>query len=986
MRIPRIVLALVLVGTPVTTLAMTATAVLAEPFTYTAVDTTQDATCALTTDGTAMCWGENRDSWLIASSRERVIDLPAPVRLPNNDRFVSLNGGGNHTWCGLAISGTVYCWGEHHLGNVFIPTSKTPVAVEFASTSTITKVGSGYSIGCALNTLGELWCWGDVLDTGSGETEPTRTPVRVVIPSPERVVDFDLGGTPCAITDIGNIYCWGHQNEGGQLGLGYRSSIAYAVSVVPSKVLTPEGLHFVSVTTGLEHGCALTSIGTGYCWGENYQGLFGNNTYNNSYVATPMTPPNSEPIAQITTGWYHTCILTTSHKTWCAGRNDYGEFGTGTTLGGKTFRNPALPSDIYFTSLTASLSGTCGLDQNNDVWCFGNLSRYIATAVGQTPSLFPQMIPRVGSPTVVTSDVTDIGAEGALIRGSVNANGYATTTRIEYDTSSDFIRATSFTVSSSLRDRNFSTYTMSHSLLQLEPRTSYFARLVATNALGTTYGNAVEFSTIGDVPRMDLPVVSDITGNEASISVTVQPGLLSTTSTLHYSTDASCTTACIEVPLAVSTGADTVALTTNLDGLHAQTTYFASVTARNKLGSVATSIFSFTTVGELAKGVITSHSATNTALSADVRIETGQLAGSVSLEASTTKTFLLTSTSSAVSFASDGPYSHRLTVSALSAHTDYFVRVVTTNELGTTRSQAISARTLGGAPQIAPPTFETEEESAVLHASLNTTGLDTFVTALLSTHSDMTHATEFFVYAGSRSHEIDLALSDLVPRTTYYVTVTASNEVGSTTSLVQSFTTRTPLGVLINGGDATTSLPAVTLTLTAPPNVAAVRVSNYASFQGARVYSPNSSIEWTLLVSTEPTQERTVWIQFVLADGKTSEFSDIITLSAAIDSETNAQSPVTSIDSSSAVLAPVISVRVSKTTSAPVARVATIKVKKSSSRILRLQTKSGRTVTTRRISANKSGKYVVTIPTSVTSMMVRLIDAKGTASKWKKVV
>ena len=153
MRIPRIVLALVLVGTPVTTLAISATAVLAEPFTYASVDMSQDAACALTTDGTALCWGENRDSWLISTSRERVIDQPTPVRLPNNDRFVSLNGGGNHTWCGLAVSGAVYCWGEHHLGSLFTPTSKTPVAVEFPTVSTITKVGSGFSIGCALNTL-----------------------------------------------------------------------------------------------------------------------------------------------------------------------------------------------------------------------------------------------------------------------------------------------------------------------------------------------------------------------------------------------------------------------------------------------------------------------------------------------------------------------------------------------------------------------------------------------------------------------------------------------------------------------------------------------------------------------------------------------------------------------------------------------------------------------------------------------------------------
>jgi hypothetical protein len=61
-------------------------------------------------------------------------------------------------------------------------------------------------------------------------------------------------------------------------------------------------------------------------------------------------------------------------------------------------------------------------------------------------------------------------------------------------------------------------------------------------------------------------------------------------------------------------------------------------------------------------------------------------------------------------------------------------------------------------------------------------------------------------------------------------------------------------------------------------------------------------------------------------------------------------------------------------------------VAKSTARIVRIQTKSGRKVTTRRISANKAGKFVLTIPTGSKTMMVRLIDAKGKASNWRKVV
>jgi hypothetical protein len=981
MRIPRIVLALVLVGAPVTTLAISATAVLAEPFTYAAVDMSQDAACALTTDGIAMCWGENRDSWLISTSREQIIDLPTPVRLPNNDRFVSLNGGGNHTWCGLAVSGAVYCWGEHHLGSLFTPTSKTPVAVEFPAVSTITKVGSGFSLGCALNTLGELWCWGDVLDSGSGETEPTRTPVKVAIPAAERVIDFDLGGTPCAVTDIGNIYCWGHQNEGGQLGLGYPSSIAYAVSVLPAKVVAPSGIQFVSVTTGLEHGCALSTVGTGYCWGENYAGLFGNNTSANSYVPTPMIVPNNEAIAQISTGWYHTCIRTTSNKTWCAGRNDFAEFGTGTTLGGKTFRAPLLPDGIYFTSVVAALSGTCGLDQNGDVWCSGYMNRRIAEAIGTTQSLFQRMIPRVGSPTVTTANVTNIGSESAQVNGTVNANGYATTTRAEYATTREFARSISVPVLATFIDRNYSTVEIPQSLQQLEPRTSYFVRLVATNALGTTYGNTVEFITIGDNPRLREPTVSAITGNEASISVAVLPGLLSTSSVLRYSSDETCAIDCVSVSLADSNGAEPATLTADLSGLRAQNKYFATVTATNKLGATTAS-FSFTTIGDIAHAVIASHSVSNTSISAQVEVETGELAGSIALEVSTSELFTNVATSSLSYYMSNGPLSHSLTVSALAAYTDYFIRTVTTNELGTTRSSALAVRTLGGIPHITHLRFDTSETSAALNATLDTTGLDTFVTVMLSTHSNMKSATEYFVYAGTRSHTLEYTLPTLLPRTTYYLTIAASNEVGASISAVQSFTTRTPIGVLINNAAPSTATPAVTLTLTTPSNVVAIRVSNYSDFREARVFSRVSSIEWALLPTVESTQERSVWVQFVNTNGVTSEYSDSISVSSAASTDSTNTSPV----SAASLSAPVITVRTSQISSAPIVRVATIKVGKASARIMRVQTKLGRTVTTRRISANKAGKFVLTIPRGTKTMMVRLIDARGKASNWRKVV
>jgi hypothetical protein len=265
---------------------------------------------------------------------------------------------------------------------------------------------------------------------------------------------------------------------------------------------------------------------------------------------------------------------------------------------------------------------------------------------------------------------------------------------------------------------------------------------------------------------------------------------------------------------------------------------------------------------------------------------------------------------------------------------------------------------------------------------------------MLSTHSDMAGATELFVYAGTRSHNLEFTIATLLPRTTYYLTISASNEVGASTSSVQTFTTRTPMGVLINNAANTTETSTATLTLTTPRDVVAIRVSNYSDFHEARVFTRVGSIEWALLPAGPSAQDRSVWVQFVHSNGDTTEYSDSISLSGVALPETVAPSeivtttvpvPVTAAPTS-ALSAPIITVRTSQVSSAPVVRVATIKVAKTTARIVRIQTKSGRKVTTRRISANKAGKFVLTIPNGSKTMMVRLIDAKGKASNWRKVV
>ena len=993
MRIPRLVLTLLLVGTPVAAVVATTSVASADPFTYSSVDVGNSAVCAVATDGTAVCWGSNRDQYLIASSRELNITTPTKVPLPNDDRFVTLDGGANRTWCGLAVSGKVYCWGDHHTGSYWSPSSRTPVAVEFPHAMTITDVHSGYSNGCAINTDAELWCWGDILESGSGQTEPMRTPVKVAMPNNERVIDFDNGGASCAVTDLGNIYCWGHSNGAGQLGIGYVNNFAYAVSVTPLKVLTPAGVQFVSVTTGLEHSCALSTTGTGYCWGDNYEGLFGNDSYTDSYVPTPMIVPDNEKLSQISTGWYHTCVKTVSGTSWCIGRGDFGELGTGTTLGGKTYRTPFVPSGVQFSTISAAIGTTCGIDQFNKIWCWGGLNWGTSGSGKLEASLFPAVILPIGTPTVSLDSVANVDAETANVRGTVNANGNSTRMTVEYSTAATFASSTSVSVVTLLRDSNYSPVTIPTDLSSLAPRTTYYARMTATNTFGSTVSNVISFTTLGTEPTVTDLNVTDITGNEANISVSVNPGRLSTASVLEYSTDNTFVANITAVPLGSTRGPDTQVLTTSLSNLRARTTYYTRVTSTNQLGSTTSLSESFATIGDLPRATLSSLDSSLTSVSATVSVETGLLSGTVYLEASTNRSFENSSSSNVGTFYSGGPTRHSLTVTGLTNRTDYFIRAIATNELGSFTTAIQSVRTAGGIPVIGSVAITPSTSTASLSALIDTTGLDTFVTADVSTQADFSDSTEYFLYSGTTSGEHKATLKNLVPRVTYFLRVIATNDSGTVLSATKTFLAVIPIGIVINDDDETAQSPSVELSFTAPGRTAAIRVSNYADFAHARVIPTTTRLAWQLLEPKGSRSTRTVWVQFVSSEGTVSQYSDSIDVitdepiptttvptSTTSTTSTTTTIPEVTIARTLSAIQPVVVAR----SYAPV-RSATVMARQSQSNIKKIQTKIGKKISTRTVVASKSGKYVIVFPKGIKSMSVRFVNKSGVASAWSVI-
>lgn len=78
------------------------------------------STCALTSDGTAYCWGANDAGQLGGASVETCGGSPCsrtPLPVSGNLRFSAISVGDHHA-CGRGVDGVVYCWGLNDRGQL----------------------------------------------------------------------------------------------------------------------------------------------------------------------------------------------------------------------------------------------------------------------------------------------------------------------------------------------------------------------------------------------------------------------------------------------------------------------------------------------------------------------------------------------------------------------------------------------------------------------------------------------------------------------------------------------------------------------------------------------------------------------------------------------------------------------------------------------------------------------------------------------------
>ncbi|MEI6289852.1 MAG: hypothetical protein WCP19_05415 [Chloroflexota bacterium] len=313
-------------------------------YTFTAVSTGFSHTCALTSHGGVMCWGDNSFGEL--GDRSNTNSL-YPVDVVDADGkpisgviAISAAGhpdAGDYT-CALTSEHKVMCWGSnsiHQLGNDSANNSNTPVYVNDYETGQqligVSAISSGGNHTCVLMNGGNAKCWGsnDNGQAGIGGLpgNPLSTAQEVNIPGGTAFTAISAGRDhTCALgytVEINDgMFCWGY-NGSAELGNGDETlqdkSSPVSVYGLSSGVST--------ITAGTDHTCAIISGGV-KCWGGNSYGQLGFN-YSIAYTPVDVTGLTSG-ISAVSAAERHTCALTTTGEIKCWGNNDYGQLGNNT--------------------------------------------------------------------------------------------------------------------------------------------------------------------------------------------------------------------------------------------------------------------------------------------------------------------------------------------------------------------------------------------------------------------------------------------------------------------------------------------------------------------------------------------------------------------------------------------------------------------------------------------------------------------------------
>jgi alpha-tubulin suppressor-like RCC1 family protein len=179
----------------------------------------QGHTCAIEAPGSMWCWGRNTRSETGADPS--TIQLRTPTRTGAFVDWKSLDVGQDAS-CAIRSDGSLWCWGDNQFGQLgSAPSSMAVVGpAQVGASADWAQISLDTFSACALKIDHSLWCWGRNVEgqLGLGDTRDRYAPTQVG--SLTAWTSMSVGRFhACAGQADGRAWCMG-ENSSGQLGLG----------------------------------------------------------------------------------------------------------------------------------------------------------------------------------------------------------------------------------------------------------------------------------------------------------------------------------------------------------------------------------------------------------------------------------------------------------------------------------------------------------------------------------------------------------------------------------------------------------------------------------------------------------------------------------------------------------------------------------------------------------------------------------------------
>lgn len=317
-------------------------------------------TCAVRIDGTVWCWGDASFGQLGNGQSGAGTFRTKAVQVRRGNGHLTgvehIASSGHHT-CALRTNGTVWCWGNDLYGQLgdgttgdgaHLRTSAVRVRRGGGSLDEVMAIATGHFHSCALVRDGSVWCWGDGSLGQLGDGEEGANHLRTRASRVRRgtgylghVSGIAAGGShACVRRTDGTAWCWGYGSFG-QLGDGTTNIRSKPVQVLRgSGVLT----RVAGIAAGGAHTCARRSDGSARCWGSAGSGQVGDGTTGDPVDHLRLKPvrvirPSGAftNVRKVALGNSHTCALRTDKTVWCWGSNFYGQLARGSDVASRAY-------------------------------------------------------------------------------------------------------------------------------------------------------------------------------------------------------------------------------------------------------------------------------------------------------------------------------------------------------------------------------------------------------------------------------------------------------------------------------------------------------------------------------------------------------------------------------------------------------------------------------------------------------------------------